>query len=61
MPKYAVKWNGHYVRDLSSTRPYTNKVEEAKVWTTIGRAHRWLGLKDKTWAASCEVIAVEDL
>ncbi len=59
-PVYAIKWSDRgYVRDLrSNSRPYTDKIEEAKVWTTAGRAYRWLGLKDKTWAADCKVVPV---
>ncbi len=58
---YAIKWSGAYVVDLSSSKPYTTNVDEAKRWKTRKNAERYLSLKDPSWAADCEIVEVDQL
>ena len=58
---FVIKWLGNLVRaKQSSRRGYTDKVEEAKKWTTRARAELFLSRKDPTWASQCVIHEIQE-
>lgn len=48
-----------YVYDLSNAHPYTTDPLKAKTWKSQAAVERYLLLKDRSWAAQCQIEAFE--